>query len=196
MKDPQTELQLLIAQLEGEGIRIVVKEGWFWTTLHYLVLILTFGGNRNFRNGYYTTIGPVIGVPPGWETREAIGRYKTLCHERHHVGQFRKGGLGSAWLGILPVGILYLLLPLPIGFAYCRWLFERTAYAEGIRAELSLRPNAARRTQMIGNAVRQLVGPNYGWTAKLWPGKKRVTAYFENAVPRIPSNIANISDHR
>jgi hypothetical protein len=196
MRDPQTELTLLLAQLEGEGVRVVVKAGWFWSTLHYLVLVVTFGGNREFLKRYYTTIGPVIGVPQGWETTSAIHRYAVLSHERVHVGQFRKGGLGNAWIGILPVGILYLLLPLPIGFAYFRWLFERTAYATGIRAELELLPRAARRQEMIEHAVEQLVGPQYGYTAKLWPGRKRVTAYFEKAIALVPSGSERVSDHR
>ena len=171
--------------MRAEGIRVVPKRGWLWKSLHWAVLILTLGGNRAFLKRYYTTIGPVVGYPEDWEKQDVVHRIAILSHERRHVGQFRKGGLGSAWLGVLPVGLCYLLLPLPVGFAWCRWRFERTAYAEGIRVELSWRPSADRRERLIAHAVEQLVGPRYGYTAKLWPGRRRVRAYFEASVPPV-----------
>ncbi len=183
MQDSKTELRLLLAQLKNESVYVVEKKGMFWWVLNVLVVIVTFGGNRNFLERYYTTIGPVIGVPTGWEESSAAHRYSVLLHERHHVGQFRKGGLGSAWLGILPVGIAYLLLPLPMGFAWCRWRFEREAYAVGIRAKLSFGFSEERRRELLDHATEALVGPAYGWTAKLWPGRTRCRAWFESAVP-------------
>jgi hypothetical protein len=189
MQTPQDAFNAITAQLRSEGVRVVDKTGWFWNFLHYAVLVITFGGNRRFRE-YYTTIGPVIGVPLGWEKRGFANRYSTLVHEYHHVKQFRKGGLGSAWLGIMTTGTAYLLLPLPIGFAWCRWRMERSAYAAGDRAYLSLMPSAAARDRRIARATDQLTGGAYAWTAALWPGRKRVEAWFQSAVPLIPSSTA------
>lgn len=176
----------MMSKLRSEGVRVSDKTGWFWNAMHYAVMLITFGGNRRFRE-YYTTIGPVIGVPLGWEKRGYADRYATLKHEYRHVRQFRKGGLGSAWLGILTTGTAYLLLPLPVGFAWCRWRMERAAYAEGIRAYLSLKPSASERDRRIASATDQLTGGAYAWTAALWPGRKRVEAWFQSAVPLIPS---------
>ena len=61
----------LEAQLKDEGTRIVLKTGWFWNLLHWLVCIVTFGANRTFRDEYVTTIGPWIGVPKDWDSRSA-----------------------------------------------------------------------------------------------------------------------------
>ena len=49
------------------------------------------------------------------------------CHERVHLRQFARHGR-------LLMSILYVLLPLPMGLAYCRARFEREAYEETIRA--------------------------------------------------------------
>ena len=182
MQTPQDAFDAMMIQLKREGVRVVDKTGWFWEFMHYLVLIVTFGGNRRFRH-YYTTLGPVIGVPLGWEKRGFANRFSVLSHERHHVGQFKLAGLGSAWLGIIPAGIAYVLLPLPNGFAWFRWRMERTAYATGIRAYLEVNPNPGERTRRLAKATKALTGGAYGWTAALWPGRKRVQAWFDAAVP-------------
>ena len=36
------------------------------------------------------------------------------------------------WLGVAPMGIVYLLLPLPVFFAWGRWVLEREAYLAGM----------------------------------------------------------------
>jgi len=190
MQTAQDAFNAITEKLEQEGVRVVDKTGWFWNAMHYLVMLVTFGGNRRFRE-YYTTIGPVIGVPLGWEKRGFANRFATLTHERRHVEQFKKAGFGSAWLGLLPAGIAYVLLPLPIGFAWFRWRMERTAYAEGIRAYLTVNPSHSERVRRIDSATIQLTGGAYGWTAALWPGRARVQKWFENAVPMIPSSVAS-----
>ena len=179
--DPRYALDQLLSELEAAGVRIVVKRGWFWDALHYLVLVVTFGGNRTFLNQYYTTIGPWIGVPQGWDHQSAAHRYAVLRHERIHVEQARSLGFGNAIAGLPLFFLLYVLLPFPIGAAYFRWRFERVAYVEGIKAKLVFAPR--NRAHLIDNAVMQLTQGHYGWTATLWPGERRVRAYFEAAIP-------------
>ena len=59
--NPERALQDLLRDLEHENIRIIDKTGFFWELVHYLVCIITFGGNKRFRN-YCNTFGRWIGV--------------------------------------------------------------------------------------------------------------------------------------
>lgn len=147
------------------GARIVVKRGWFWTALGWAVRLVTFGGNPDFVRRYATTLGPVIGVPVGWDQRPALSRLALLTHELEHVRQARWLGLGSPWLGVVPMAIAYLLLPLPFGLAWCRYALERQAYLEGIRVQMR---HGADHAPLIEHAVEQLSGGAYGW-AWVWP---------------------------
>lgn len=165
-------------KLTNEGAKIVDKKGWFWKTLHVLVVIFTLGSNRNFLKGYYTTIGPWIGVPEGWQSRSLASRIAVLEHELIHVKQCAKIGFGSAIVGLPLYTILYLLLPLPIGLAYFRWRFEREAYVHGINVRVRIEPH--RYNEKIDSAVKQLTTGLYGWT---WPFKKSVEKYFAYHCP-------------
>lgn len=187
-KNPVTPEQKLILtkhEIREAGGKIVVKRGWFWVALHYIVMVVTFGSNRNFLKGYYTTIGPIVGVPEDWEKRSAGSRQAVLEHELIHIKQCKKFGLGNAWVGLPLYTILYLLLPLPMGFAYFRWRFEREAYTHGINVKLEAvqdpgwRP--ALRATLINRATLQLTSGKYGWT---WPFPKAVLRYFEEHVTK------------
>lgn len=176
----------IIEELKRDGIKVVEKKGWFWVALHWLVAIVTFGQNRQFLNGYYTTIGPVIGLPKGMKPEAA--NPSTLMHEAEHVQQCRSFGWGNAWVGLPLFALCYLLLPLPLGLAYFRYRFEREAYAVGIEWELmhvrGYLPSGKilLRQQRIEQAVKQLTGPMYGWT---WPFKKSVARWFEARVIKV-----------
>lgn len=180
----QNILDKLITKIEQAGGRITIKRGVFWTICHWFVFLITLGSNREFKTRYYTTFGPVIAVPEGWESRSLVGRIATLEHELVHVEQCKSFGLGNVWLGLIPFGFLYLFFPLPVGFAYFRWRFEREAYVVGIDAELQLRaPTSvdiiALRHHLISNAVAQLTTGAYAWT---FPFPTRARAYFEREV--------------
>jgi len=80
-----------------------------------------------FQN-WWTTIGSTIYYPPDSGYPDRIFHddvLATLSHELVHVRQWKKYG----WLLLL----LYFLFPLPIGFAYFRWKFEREAYLTEIK---------------------------------------------------------------
>jgi hypothetical protein len=166
-------LNRTIEEIRAQGGRVVEKKGWFWRILHKLVVVVTFGGNRNFLKGYYTTIGGVVGCPEGWEKSSLPSIISVLEHELIHIKQCKKFGLGSVWLGLPLYTIFYLLLPLPMGLAYFRWRFEREAYAHGINIRVHWEPQLYDR--LIDNAVKQLTSGAYGWT---WPFKSRVYAYL------------------
>lgn len=156
---------------------ITHKTGLFWRVLNVLVIIVTFGRNRTFLTNYVTTIGPWIAFPIGWNPADFPD---ILAHEEHHVErQFKRLGLGSAIVGIIPAGIAYLCLPLPIGLAWCRWAMERSAYVAGWAVELAGLEGdvrAARRAQLIDHGVRMMTTGAYGWA---WPFPRAVRRWFE-----------------
>lgn len=186
----EERLDDVILKINHAGGKVVEKTGWFWTVLHYVVMVITFGSNRDFKRGYYTTLGGIVGYPEGWEKRSIASRVAVLEHELIHIRQCNKMGLGTlfrdpregtrarnmfhVWLGFPLYGLCYLLLPLPIGLAWFRWRFEREAYAHGINVRTEFEPH--RRDDLIDSAVKQLTTGAYGWT---WPFPKSVRRYFE-----------------
>lgn len=95
----------------------------------------------------WITIGRTIHHPDRADpTRET----EIVAHELVHVRQWRRWGF---WFGVA-----YLLLPLPIGLAWCRWRAEREAYLVQLRA----RP--------CEKEVERLVAVL--WSAYAWPWPK------------------------
>jgi len=123
----------LVETYKNKGVYIEEKTGWFWNTIAWMLCIVTFGFYKRdkFLKEFATTIGTKVGFPPEW-TYKSI-EY-VMPHEARHVWQGKMCGFGlSAWVGIPIFGIIYLLLPIPVGFAYFRYLFERDATRETIR---------------------------------------------------------------
>lgn len=176
----------IIEEMRADGVRVVEKTHWFWTLLHWCLVIVTLGKNRGFLLNYYTTVGLVVSIPRGLSTSNADPA--VLAHEWEHVRQCRALGFGNAWVGLPLFAFLYLFC-LPFGLSWFRYSFERRAYVVGIEYELrhmtGMLPSgkAARREQLIEFSVEQLTGPNYAWT---WPFKKSVARWFDQNVGRIP----------
>lgn len=168
-------------------MKIVEKRGWFWVGLHWLVVVATFGRNRKFLTDYLTTIGPIVGVPVGFPVHSP-GAQSVLAHEGAHILQQERLGFGSAWVGLLPWGLIWLLFPLPLGLAWGRYWLEREAYAVGIRMELEEYSGGKTPTDadrdfrafLIDHAVDQLTSGAYGWA---WPFPRSVRAYFNRTIP-------------
>lgn len=174
----QERLAIAKINIEAAGGKIVVKRGWFWKALHWIVFLITLGSNRKFLTNYYTTIGPWVGVPEDWESRDLANIIAVLEHESIHIAQCKRYGLGNVYLGLPLFGFLYLLC-LPAGLAYFRWRFEREAYAHGINVELEMVDDVRKirhRQLLIDSAVKQLTTGRYAWT---WPFPERVRRYFE-----------------
>lgn len=166
--DAQAELEAFQSELAAKGVKVVPKQGRWWNFLGWLVMVVTFGQNRRFKD-YITTIYKTIAVPDGWEQWPAASRLEILVHEAHHVEQFRK------WTPPL-FALLYLLLPFPVGLAWFRYYFERSAYAAGYKVSIKY---GANREFLIEHGVEQLTGAGYAWA---WPFKKSVRKWFEENV--------------
>jgi hypothetical protein len=170
----------LLANLPN-GVTVSVKSGWFWESLAFLVKVFTFGKNSTFMTQYSTTIGNKIRLSQtawDYQTTDPGLFYQTISHELTHVAQFKKYGLGSVWLGVIVQSILYLLLPIPMGFAYFRYKFESEAYLVGFKATWRFLKNSGEtfdivkiREDFIDDTFDFLTASNYGFAMyfrKVW----------------------------
>ena len=164
----------LVRELEADGVRLADKARvWHQRAIAALLWPI----NRRYLDGYVTTIGRTIYLPDGWRARPEGDRWATLRHERVHVAQFRR-------FGLVPMAIAYLLLPLPLGLAWCRMRLEREAYEETVRAafELGGRAQAAR---LRAHVIAQFTSGAYGW---MWPFPRAVARWYDDFVARLDMN--------
>ena len=144
-----------------------------WYLIGRFLTFISFGKMSTFYTNFTTTLGRGIYFSAGWRIEDADdGDYEVLRHEAKHVRQFIKLGLGSAKLGILVMGFLYLFVFLPAGLAWFRYKLEREAYLESCyaRIDLGLNPN-------IDHCVELLSGPAYLWA---WPFPKKIRRWFKD----------------
>jgi len=83
--------------------------------------------------------------------------------------------------GFVPMAIAYLLLPLPMGFAWCRMRLEREAYEESVRVTFALggRPATDRLRPQV---LEQFTSGAYGW---MWPFPRQVARWYDRLVESI-----------
>ena len=138
--------------------------------------VLTAGGQARFMTAYVTTIGARIYLPSEWSTRSPADRYCVMRHEAVHLAQFRR-------LGLVGMTLLYVLLPLPVGFAAGRAWIEWEAYRETVIATWQVHGReAAASTALKADIVRRFTGPDYGW---MWLRGKTI----EGALERLLSEL-------
>ena len=149
-----------------------VKWKSLWKALTVVLKILSFGKIDSMYTGFITTIGRRVFFPAGWSIKNAGAMdYTHLRHEAKHVRDNIRLGGGSAAIGTFIMGFLYLFVPLPIGFAWFRYKFEREAYAESYYA--SKKAGFVPDTKQY---VELLSGPQYLWA---WCKKKDVQRWFK-----------------
>jgi hypothetical protein len=138
-----------IARAVEPAVVLSTKDAWGWTAawvgLLVLVTLVSLGvgthfflkkmSRSTFLGRYATTLGPLQGYPRGFER---LSR-SLLVHEARHTTQ--AVGFGYAvpvlgWLpfrrfravvGLLPMGLVYGLLPVPILVCYGRYRLELDA---------------------------------------------------------------------
>ena len=178
----------LVAALRAEfpGMRIVRKDqSALHRAIHQLLVVVTLGKMRDYLDSYQTTIGQTIYVTSDWDDWPADERYVTLRHEAVHLRQFRR-------FTLLGMGLAYVLLPLPLGLAWCRAAFEKEAYAETVRAAREVWGHAhVARPAFRDNIVEQFVSASYGW---MWPFRGAMERWYDRVLqgldaearPRVP----------
>jgi hypothetical protein len=106
------------------------------------------------------TICNTVYVKRGWAYKNVRNRIALLRHERIHLRQYKRLGLGSNKLGLIPFLFLYLLVPLPIWRSW-RALLEVEAYRESLAAWADLgEPNPEPRARMYAATI---ASRKYGW---------------------------------
>ncbi|MDB4967980.1 MAG: hypothetical protein JWN44_3669 [Myxococcales bacterium] len=153
-------------------MRLVEKDRvWHQRLIHWLLQVVTLGAQSQYLDRYVTTIGRTIYLTPGWNDRALADRYATMRHEAVHIEQFKR-------FGLLPMALAYLLLPLPIGLAWCRMRLEREAYEETLRVQFAHggRPAVEKIREHV---IRQFTSGAYGW---MWPFPRAVARWFDRFV--------------
>lgn len=135
------------AELQALGVSVRYKRE-FW-----LMRLIGFFFGKWFRESAWTTISTKTIWAPSGADLTRLDRHETVIrHELVHVRQMRWFPWPLRWVWHLS----YLLLPVPFGFAWFRWRWEREAYmvqlCEGERT--------------VNDVVDVLCGWKYGLT---WP---------------------------
>jgi hypothetical protein len=169
----------LVRDIEREvpGFRVLRKDASVLQhAIHWALVAITAGKMRTYLTGYQTTIGRTVYVTPDWDQQCATHRYVTLRHERVHLRQFHR-------FGVPLMAVLYLLMPLPIGLAWCRMHLEREAYAETIRAHAEVFGLAAAADPVFRDRIIcQFTGPAYAW---MWPFRRALERWYDRALAEV-----------
>ena len=166
----------LVEDLRAEfpRLRIVRKDrSPLHKAIHYALIGLTLGRMRSYITSFQTTIGRTVYTTADWDALDPDQRFVMLRHEAVHLRQFRRFTLPG-------MAILYLLIPLPMGFAWFRARFEKEAYAESIRAAAEVwGPSYPRTASYRAHVIGQFTGPSYGW---MWPFVRQIERWYDHVL--------------
>ncbi len=83
------------------------------------------------------------------------------------------------------MAIAYVLLPLPMGLAWCRAQFEKAAYAESVRAAAEVWGPAHVRTAAYRDyVIDQFTSASYGW---MWPFRAGLERWYDGILASLES---------
>jgi hypothetical protein len=159
---------------EFPNFRMVEKRG---DRLSFLIdralRLVTLGRQDRYLTEYHTVIGDTLYLPDAWSRMSDIDRTILLRHERVHLRQRRRYGMGL-------MGFLYMIPIFPLFLAIGRARIEWEAYVETITATAELRgPSAARSPALRAHIVGRFTGPDYGW---MWPFRGQVERWYDRAL--------------
>ena len=170
--DPQ-----LVRRLAVAGVQLVDKaQSWHQRAIATTLRLLSGGRTDRYLTTYVTTIGRRIYVPSDFAKWPSEQREAILHHELVHVAQFERWGL-------VPMALAYVLLPFPVGLAWCRMRLEREAYEESIRIAYE-RGGRAFTDALREGIITRFTGPDYLW---MWPFRRSLEAWFDRFVDGLAS---------
>lgn len=163
--DPKADLATLMSAVQKGGVNFVRKQdSRFHKAVAWVLWVISFGKLNDYHN-FATTIGRTVALPENFDLYPEAEKMALVEHELTHVRQYATWGL----LFMLS----YLLLPLPAGLAYFRWVWEREAYLRQLQV-LMLYGNQSVSSR-VEYVVGSLSGPNYIWA---WPFKDSMKRWF------------------
>lgn len=170
MMQPDRELPDVEAELSALCVVVCPKRK------SRLMRVLAFFLGAKFSERFWTTIGPKRIWAPTTADLSDLRRYTgVLLHEIEHIKQARR------WPVMFQIS--YLLLPVPVFFAWFRWYFERKAYLASLWyfREHVLGPESwgdpVTHNAIVAQEIDRIVNTlwsNYGWC---WP-KPWMRRYF------------------
>lgn len=165
-------------RVEFPRFRIVRKaESPLHRAIHHALRVVTLGRMHTYLDSFQTTIGATVYVTAEWDEWPSDRRYITLRHEAVHLRQFRKYTLPG-------MALLYVLLPLPMGLAWCRAELEKAAYAETVRAAAAIYgPEYPASPAYRNYVLTQFTGPSYGW---MWPFRTSLERWYDGVLASLP----------
>lgn len=156
------------------------SESRLMKAINTFLLIISFGKNKTFMDGFITTIGETVYTPSSWDAFPDIVKAVVIRHERMHMRQEKRYTLPLYYA-------LYILIFFPIGLAYGRAKLEMEAYAEGMLAKAEFNGLDSIRTPKYKEwIVSQFTTSQYIW---MWPFPKTVGGWFDKALKEIEGKL-------
>lgn len=155
------------------------EEKWC-RTVNKLWNFMSRNGKDNFM-ARATTLGNYIYMESGWDYSQTpfSQTYVTFKHEARHLYFFKKYGL---IFGL----IIYLFLPLPIGFAYGRYRAEKAAILAELLAIRDLDGDVVERIDAYASA---LAGRAYFYA---WPFREALRKSLTRDFKRLRESTVNL----
>lgn len=166
-----------VAEMQAEFPTFEVKPkrgNRLQSTIHYLLVAITFGGQRSYLSKYHTVLFGKLWVPEHWKETGDVDRVILLRHERIHLRQ-------RARMGDIIMTFVYLVPFFPLFLAYGRARIEWEAYEETIRATAEMRGIEDARA-LRGFLKARFTGADYGW---MWPFPKVIDRWFDDVIARV-----------
>lgn len=138
----------------------------------WLLLVVSFGKNKDFMKEFATTINKTVYLPTDWDKWSSAMKCMLLRHERVHMRQARKY--------TFPLfAFLYFFFPLPVVWTW-RAKFEREAYEETIRALIEYGDDPSHLLFRI-TVVRFFTSSAYLW---MWTDREAVENWLNAAISK------------
>jgi hypothetical protein len=161
-----------IAREIDSSIRLHTKDNFVSKFIAWTLFLVTFGklDRERFLKDFATTLANHHFYPEGWGSWPVE---LTIIHEARHTKQFRWFGLGiHPLVGLVPMGICYLLIFLPVFLALPRLFLEidadKFAWRMRARAEdVPLIDGSTLAESILRSAERRsklLSGAAYAWS--------------------------------
>ena len=165
---------------EFPDFKIVAKKSSrMMRSIDRFLRLITFGKATRFMTSFITTIGTTMYVPDMWEQHSEMTKYEIVSHELIHMRQAKR------W-GMVLFALLYIFLPVPLGWAWFRTKFEMEAYEESLRV-IGERKGAAGLDdpELRKWMIDIFCGPDYGW---MMARRTYVSKWFDSTIERLKKN--------